>query len=93
LLNNSTSFVNNYKTKHKIFILSIIRRSKTIITISKVIVLILLANIIVSMLLSKKYNRLSKIIENASISKKRERLSKIKTTTNNKKNNNVKILS
>ena len=93
MLNNSTNFINNYKTKHKIFILSIIRRSKTIITISKVIVLILLANIIVSMLLSKKYNRLSKIIENASISKKRERLSKIKTTTNNKKNNNVKILS
>ena len=87
------NFVNNYKTKHKIFILSIIKCFKTIITIFKVIVLISLVNIIVLILLSKKRNRLSKTIENVSISKKRDKSSKIKTITNSKKDNNVEILS
>jgi len=71
----------------------IIRRSKTIITISKVIVSILLINIIVLILLSKKCDRSPKIIKNALISKKRKKLCKIKTTTNSKQNNNIKIFS
>jgi len=71
----------------------IIRYSKTIITIFKIIVLILLINIIVLVLLLKKRDQLFKIIENAFISKKREKLFKIKITTNSKQDNNVKIFS
>jgi len=87
------NLVNNYKIKHKIFILSIIRYSKTIITIFEIIVLRSLVNIIVSILLLKKRDQLSKTIENALMSKKRDRLSKIKIVINSKKDNNVKILS
>jgi len=93
LLNDFANFVNNYKIKHKIFISFIIKRSKTIITIFKVIISTFLINIIVFVLLSKKRNRLSKIIENAIIFKKREKLSKIETTTNNKQDNDVEIFS
>ena len=93
MLNNFANFVNNYKTKHKVFILFIIKRFKTIITISKVIVSILLINIVVLVLLLKKRKRLSKTIENALMSKKRDRSSKIKIVTNSKKDNNVKTLS
>ncbi len=75
------------------FISFIIRRFKTIITIFEIIVLKLLVNIIVSILLSKKRNRLSKIIENAFMFKKRDKLSKVKIVTNNKKDNNVETLS
>ncbi len=75
------------------FISFIIRHFKTIITIFEIIVSKLLVNIIVSILLSKKRNRLSKIIENAFMSKKRDRLSKIEIVTNNKKDNNVETLS
>jgi len=50
-----------------------------------------LINIIVLVLLLKKRNQLSKIIENALMFKKREKLSKIKTTTNSKQDNNIKI--
>jgi len=93
LLDNFTNLVNNYKTKYKISILFIIKRSKTIIIIFKVIVLTSLVDIIVFILLLKKRNRLSKIIENASISKKKERLFKIKITTSSKQSNDVKIFS
>jgi len=74
-------------------ILSIIRRLETIIIISKVIVSKLLIDIIVLVLSLKKCDRLSKTIENAFMPKKRDKLSKIKTTTNSKKDNNVKTLS
>jgi hypothetical protein len=93
LLNNFANSVNNYKIKYKIFISFTIRRSKTTILISKVIVLISLVDIIVLILLLKKHNQLSKIVENTLISKKRDRLSKIKVIINSKKNNNIKILS
>jgi len=93
LLNNFANLVNNYKTKYEMFTFFIIRRFKTIITISKVIVSTSLINIIVFILLLKKRNRLSKITRNALIFKKKERLSKIKTTTSNKQNNNVEIFS
>jgi len=93
LLNDFANFVNNYKIKQKIFISFIIKRSKTIITIFKVIISTFFINIIVFVLLSKKCNRLSKIIENALIFKKREKLSKIETTTNNKQDNDVEIFS
>jgi len=93
LLDNFANLVNNYKTKYEIFTLFIIRCFKTIITIFKVIVPTSLVDIIVLVLLLKKHNRLSKIIENASISKKRERLFKIKIITSSKKDNNVKTFS
>ncbi len=93
MLNNFANSVNNYKIKYKIFISFTIRRSKTTILISKVIVLISLVDIIVLILLLKKHNQLSKIVENTLISKKRDRLSKIKVIINSKKNNNIKILS
>jgi len=93
LLNNFANFVNNYKTNYKIFISFIIKCSKTIITISKVIVSTSLIDIVVSILLLKKHNRLSKTIENPFISKKRNKLFKIKIVTNRKKDNNVRILS
>jgi len=85
LLDNFANFVNNYKTKHKIFILSTIRCFETTTIVFEVIVSISLVNIIVLVLLLKKRSRLSKITKNAFISKKRNRLSKIKITTNNKK--------
>ncbi len=75
------------------FILSIIRRLKTTITILEVIASTLLINIIVLVLLLKKCDQSSKTIENALISKKRNKLFKIKTTTNSKKDNDVKTLS
>jgi len=74
-------------------IFSIIRRLKTIITISKVIVSKSLVDIIVLVLSLKKRDQLSKIIENALMSKKRDKLSKIKIITNNKKGNDVKTSS
>jgi len=89
LLNNFANFVNNYKTNYKIFISFIIKCSKTIITISKVIVSISLVNIVILVLLLKKRKQLPKTIENASIFKKKNRLFKIKTIINNKKDNNV----
>jgi len=91
LLNDFANFVNNYKTKHGISIFSTIKCSKTIITISKVIVSTLLIDIIVFVLLLKKRDRSSKIIEKALMFKKREKSSKIKITTSNKQVNNVKI--
>jgi len=75
------------------FILFIIRYFKTTIIVFEVIVSILLVNIIVFVLLLKKRNQLSKIVENAFMSKKKNRLYKIKIITNNKKDNNVEILS
>jgi len=93
LLNDFANLVNNYKTKYKILIFSIIRRSKTIITIFKVIVSTFLIDIIVLVLLLKKRNRLSKITKNALMFKKRERLSKIKTITSSKQSNNIKTFS
>jgi len=75
------------------FILFIIRYFKTTIIVFEVIVSILLVNIIVFVLLLKKRNQLSKILENAFMSKKKNRLYKIKIITNNKKDNNVEILS
>ncbi len=75
------------------FILFIIRYFKTTIIVFEVIVSILLVNIIVFVLLLKKRNQLSKTIENAFMSKKKNRLFKIKIITNNKKDNNVEILS
>jgi len=93
LLNNFANLVNNYKIKHKMFILFIIRYFKTTIIVFEVIVSILLVNIIVFVLLLKKRNQLSKIVENAFMSKKKNRLYKIKIITNNKKDNNVEILS
>jgi len=93
LLDDSANLINNYKIKHEISIFSIIRRSKTIITILEVIVSISLINIIVFVLSSKKRDRLSKITKNALISKKKERLSKIETTTSSKQNNDVEIFS
>jgi len=75
------------------FILFIIRYFKTTIIVFEVIVSILLVNIIVFVLLSKKRNQLSKTIKNAFMSKKKNRLFKIKIITNNKKDNNVEILS
>ncbi len=92
MLNNFANLVNNYKIKYKLFISFIIKYFKIIIIVSKVIVLILLINIIIFVLLLKKYNRLSKTIENPLIFKKKDKLSKIKTTTNSKKDNNIKIL-
>jgi hypothetical protein len=74
-------------------IFSTIRRLETTTTIFKIIVSISLINIIGLILLSKKRNQLSKTTKNALISKKRDKLSKIKTTTNSKKDNNVKMLS
>jgi len=74
-------------------IFSIIRRSKTIITILEIIVLTLLINIIVFVLSLKKRNRLSKIIKNALIFKKRKKLSKIKTITSSKQDNDVETFS
>jgi len=71
LLDNSTNLVNNYKTKYKISIFFTIKYSKTITTISKIVVSISLVNIIVFILLLKKRNRLSKIAENAFIPKKK----------------------
>jgi len=91
LLDNFANLVNNYKTKYEIFIFSIIKRFKTIITISKVIVLTSLIDIIVLVLLLKKRDRLFKITKNALIFKKRERLSKIKTITSNKQDNDIEI--
>jgi len=93
LLNDFANFVNDYKTKHEMFIFFIIRRFKTIITIFKVIASKFLVNIIILILSSKKRDRLSKIIENALMSKKKDRLSKIKITTNSKKDNDVKTSS
>jgi len=93
LLNDFANLVNNYETKYEMLILFIIRRSKTIITISKVIVSTFLINIIVFVLLLKKRNRLSKITKNAFIFKKRQKLSKIKTTTSSKQDNNVETFS
>jgi len=69
----------------------IIKCFKTTVIVFEVIVLISLIDIIVFVLLLKKRNRLSKIIENAFISKKKERLSKIETTISNKKDNNIEI--
>ncbi len=71
------------------FIFFIIKYFKTIITISKVTVLILLVDIVIFVLLLKRRDRLLKIAKNAFISKKRDRLFKIKIVTNNKKNNNI----
>jgi len=72
LLNDFVNFVNNYKTKHKMFILFIIKRFKTIITIFKIIVLTLLANIVVLILLLKKRERSFKTIENAFMLKEKK---------------------
>jgi len=55
------------------FISFIIKRFKTIIIISKVIVSKSLINIIIFILLLKKRNRLSKTIENALMSKKKDK--------------------
>jgi len=85
LLDNFARLVNNYKIKHEMFILSIIRYFETTIIIFEVIVLIFLVNIIVFILLLKKCNRLFKIIENVLISKKRDRSLKIKIIINSKK--------
>jgi len=93
LLNKFTNFVNNYKTKHEMFIFFIIKRFKTIIIIFKEIVSKFLINIIISILLLKKRNRSSKTTKNALISKEKNRSSKIKITTNSKKDNDVKTLS
>ncbi len=78
MLDNFANFVNNYKIKYRISILSTIRRSKTATIVFKVIVLIILTNIIVSILLLKKRSRLSKIAENALISKKKENYLKLR---------------
>ncbi len=72
MLNDFVNFVNNYKTKHKMFILFIIKRFKTIITIFKIIVLTLLANIVVLILLLKKRERSFKTIENAFMLKEKK---------------------
>jgi hypothetical protein len=93
LLNKFANFVNNYKTKYEIFIFSIIRRFKTIIIVSKVIVSKSLVNIIVFILSLKKRNRSSKTTKIAFIFKKRDKSSKIKIATNSKKDNDNKILS
>jgi len=93
LLDNFANLVINYKTKHEIFIFSIIRRSKTIITIFQVIVSTSLVDIIVLVLLLKKCDRLFKITKNALISKKREKSFKIKTTISNKQDNNIETFS
>jgi len=71
LLNNFANLVNNYKTKYKIFIFSITKRFKTIMTISKVTILISLINIVVSILLLKKRNQLFKATKNTFIFKKK----------------------
>jgi len=92
LLNEFANLVNDYKRKYEIFIFSIIRRFKTIIIISKVIVSKSLVNIIVFILLLKKRNRSSKTTKNAFMFKKRDKLSKIKIATNSKKDNDDKIL-
>jgi len=89
LLDNFVDLVSNYKTKYKVSISSTIRRLKTIITISKVIVSTSLVDIVVLVLLPKKREQSSKTIENALMFKKRDRLSKIKIVTNSKKSNNV----
>jgi len=93
LLDNFANFVNNYKAKYKMFILFIIRRFETIITILELIVLKLLVDIIILVLSLKKRDQLSKTTKNALMSKKRDRLSKIKTTTNSKEDNDVKTSS
>jgi len=85
LLNNFANFVNNYKTKYKISIFSIIRRSKITIIVFEVIVLISLVDIIVLVLFLKKRNRLFKTTKNVTISKKRNKLFKIKIITKQKK--------
>jgi len=92
-LKDFASLINNYKTKHKISISSIIRCSKTTIIVFKIIISTSLVNIIVLILLLKKRNRLSKTTKNASIFKKKDRLFTIKIITNNKKDNNIEILS
>ncbi len=89
MLDNFVDLVSNYKTKYKVSISSTIRRLKTIITISKVIVSTSLVDIVVLVLLPKKREQSSKTIENALMFKKRDRLSKIKIVTNSKKSNNV----
>jgi len=93
LLEDFANLINNYKIKYEISIFFIIRRSKITIIILEVILLILLVNIIVFVLLLKKRNRLSKTTKNTHIFKKKDRLFPIKTTTNSKKDNNIKILS
>ncbi len=93
MLDNFANFVNNYKAKYKMFILFIIRRFETIITILELIVLKLLVDIIILVLSLKKRDQLSKTTKNALMSKKRDRLSKIKTTTNSKEDNDVKTSS
>jgi len=91
LLDNFANLINNYKIKYKMLIFFIIRRFETTITIFKIIVLTFLVDIIVFVLLFKKRDHLSKIIENALVSKKREKLFKIKITTSNKQDNDIKI--
>jgi hypothetical protein len=92
LLKGFASLINNYKIKHKMFISSIIRRSKTTIIVFKISISTSLVNIIVLILLLKKRNRLSKTTKNASIFKKKDRLFTIKIITNNKKDNDIEIL-
>ena len=93
MLDDFANLVNDYKTKHEISIFFIIRRSKTTITILEVIASKPLVNIIVLVLLLKKRDQLSKATKNALMPKKRDRSPKVKTTTNNKKDNDVKTLS
>ena len=93
MLDNFANLVNNYKTKYKLFIFSIIRYSQTTIIVSKVIILISLIDIIVFILLLKKRNKLFKTTKIAFICRGKNKLSKIKTTINNNKNNNIEILS
>jgi len=93
LLNNFANLVNNYKTKYEMSIFSIMRRSKTIITIFEVIASTLLVDIIVFVLSLKKRNQSSKTTKNALMFKKKNKLSKIKTIINNKKDNDVKTSS
>ncbi len=71
MLDNFANLVNNYKTKYKISIFSTIKCFETTITISKVTVLISLIDIVVSILLLKKRNQLSKATENTFIFKKK----------------------
>jgi len=93
LLDDFANFVNNYKTKYKMLIFFIIKCFETIIIVFEVIVSILLIDIIVLVLLLKKRDWLSKIIENALIFKKKTRLFKIETITSSKQDNNVKTFS
>ncbi len=83
MLNDFANFVNDYKTKYEMFILFIMRRFETIITIFEVIASTSLVDIIVLVLLSKKRDQLSKTTKNALISKKkidRSRLRLLQTT-------------